>query len=115
MSKDERSPINLWLAGAHTKNAFGSASVVFTIRREMTDQSGKIQAGMFGVFAKQAITQTTQSALSSKIVGSSMTTEIFDLPQVGEQIYAHVIPSINDMAVNIFNVQQRLIARVVFT
>ncbi len=112
MSKDERSPINLWLAGTHMTNAFGSTSVVFTIRREMSNQSGKIQAGMFGVFAQEAI---TQSALSRKIAKSSMTAEIFDLPQVGEQIYAHVKQSITDIAVNIFNVQQRLIARVVFT
>jgi len=89
--------------------------VAFKIRREMTNGAGKLQAGMFSVLAREAINQFEVNSGKEPLIIGSLVTEIFDLPQVGEQVYAHINTTSQETSVNLYNEYKRLIARVIIT
>ncbi|MFT4682538.1 MAG: hypothetical protein ACJAU0_001098 [Flavobacteriales bacterium] len=115
MREEAKSPIAMWLSGTYTANPFGSTSVAFKIRREMANSAGKLQAGMFSVFAQEALHQFDVNSGNESIIIGSLVTEIFDLPAAGEQVYAHINTTPNKTSVNMYNADQHLIARTILT
>lgn len=115
MSKDEKSPINLWLAGTLKPTVFEGKIVEFIIRREMSDSTGLLQTGMFAVLAQEAVSLTLiETGTKAKRIGL-ISAEIFDAPAVGEFIQAHIKQGLVDTSVNLYNAKHHLIARVIFT
>lgn len=115
MREEGKSPITMWLAGSIAPNPFGTVSVAFKIRREMSNSAGRLQAGMFNVFAREAIHQFDVNSGSEPIAIGAMATEIFELPAVGEHIFAHIKKTLRAVSVNMYNADKCLIARVIIT
>ena len=86
MSKEESSPMALWLLGTSSPTVFGGGSIRFQIRREMSTNSGKLQAGMFTVFTLESISQLFNNA---HFTMDHCDLEVFDLPLTGAWITVH--------------------------
>ena len=87
MSKEESSPIALWLSGITAPTAFGGGAVRFQVRRAMSNRSGKLQAGMFTVFTLESISQFFNNDSFNM---DPCDLEVFDIPSIGAWITVHI-------------------------
>ena len=102
---NRKDPIGIWLSGNKKENLFGGAKVGFTVRREMTRNDGKLQEGMFLVFADE-----TLEILDVKSESKGTRLSIFQRPSVGENLSFFLQESSGLPLIKAFNDSQELLA-----